>query len=323
MHRIVGLPALLALAFAACEATPARHKSAPDALVGDAAAGDAVPADVAAATGSTAPAGGYGGVSCVAPYTEELTPPGDLKPIKAAYTAAGAVNAAAEVLALRYAHGRYIVAHPKVNGDLAPWLETGTWKDFVQSLSTGVHEVNHQLGFALSDFTTYAYVVREDAQFDVPMVGTYDRSAIAEYLNADDQARSQYFATYFTGQMGAQGFETLLDELNAYIHTTFTDLGVIDQMPKGLSISSRDGVVSFLYFTELYLRHGREKEKATWEKMRATPQLVALIRLLWARANFILEKTAANPQLGLDDAYWLALALAPENVAELNAFLCE
>ena len=101
-----------------------------------------------------------------------------------------------------------------------------------------------------------------------------------------------YADLYLTGTMGDQGMFTLLDELNAYTHSIFVDYQLVDQIPTGMSISSLDGLATFMLFTELYLKAVRETQSAQYNTILATPGIKQLILDLWNRCEWIIDNSA-------------------------------
>ncbi len=238
-------------------------------------------------------------------YAEPLTDRPPLDDLRAGYTAARWYETLVEILRRRYPTGHHIVtALDDSRGKAAVWTtgQTGTFDALVRSLELVVHEMDHQLGFqegfVPSIGRRYYYAVRADLAVTVDVVPTFARSEIAPFITGP--LENMYKSTYLTGQSGQQGFFNLLDEFNAYTHSLFTGYGLHDLYPPNQRVSHRDGLVTFMLYLELYLRQARTKHPADYAALRADPAVKDLVRLLWDRANFILDTTEPIPGLALN-----------------------
>jgi hypothetical protein len=259
-------------------------------------------------------------------YSEPLTDRIPLDDIRSSYTAARWYEALLAVLQRRYGTGHYIVTHlADSQAKAAQWTNgrTRSFDDLLGALELTVHEMDHQLGiqegFLPSVGREYYYQVRSDLSVKVTVVPTFNRSEIAQYVTGP--LVNMYKDTYLTGQSGAQGFFTLLDEFNAYTHSLFTGYGLYDQYPSGQRVSHRDGLVTMMMYTELFLMHARTKHPADYAALRAKPEVKALVKLLWDRANFILDTTQGIPALAYDPAAVEAKMRSAEMQAEIAGFL--
>ncbi len=259
-------------------------------------------------------------------YREPLTDFPPLDDLRAGYSQARWYETLLAVLERRYKTGHYIVTElDDSRGKAAQWTSgrTGSFADLVEAMELTVHEMDHQLGiqegFLPSFGQEYYYQIRDDKAMKVQVVDTFFRSEIAQYVTGP--LENQYKSVYLTGQSGRQGFFTLLDEFNAYTHSLFTGYGVHDQYPGGRRVSHRDGLVTFMMYTQFYLRHGRLQHPADYAALRADPEVKALVALLWDRANFILDTTADIPGLALDPAAIEAEMRKPDMQAEIEMFL--
>lgn len=240
-------------------------------------------------------------------YSEPLTDRPSLDDLRTGYSAARWYETMLEVLRRRYPTGHHIVTQlDDSKGKATLWTSgrTGTFDDLVRSMELAVHEMNHQLGFQEGFIPTigkkYFYEVRADLTVTVDVVPTYARSEIAQFITGP--LENQYKSTYLTGQSGTQGFFNLLDEFNAYTHSMFTGYGLHDLFPPNQRVSHRDGLVTMMLYVELYLRQARTKHPADYAAMRADPAVRALVKLLWDRANFILDETEDIRGLALNAA---------------------
>jgi hypothetical protein len=259
-------------------------------------------------------------------YREPLTDRPALDDLKAGYSPSRWYETLLAVLQRRYATGHHIVTALKDSkAKAAQWTSgrTGSFADLVSGLELAVHEMNHQLGIQEGFLPTfgkvYFYQVRSDLAVRVNVQPTFNRSEIAQYITGP--LDNQYKAIYLTGSSGQQGFFTLLDEFNAYTHSLFTGYGLYDQFPPGQRVSHRDGLVTFMMYTQFYLRHARLKHAGQYSALRADPELRSLVRLLWDRANFILNVTEPIPALALDPAGVEAEMRKADMQAEVERFL--
>lgn len=259
-------------------------------------------------------------------YSEPLTDRPPLDDLRDGYAAARWYETLVEVLRRRYPTGHHIVtALDDSRGKAAVWTtgRTGTFDDLVRSLELVVHEMDHQLGFQEGFIPSigrrYHYTVRADLAVTVDVVPTFARSEIAPFITGP--LENIYKQTYLTGASGQQGFFNLLDEFNAYTHSLFTGYGLHDLYPPNQRVSHRDGLVTFMLYLELYLRQARTKHPADYAAVRADPAVKALVKLLWDRANFILDTTAPISGLALDAGAVEAEMRKPELWGEVEGYL--
>jgi hypothetical protein len=128
-----------------------------------------------------------------------------------------------------------------------------------------------------------------------------------------------YADTYLTGDSGAQWFNSLLDEYNAYIHSLASKYCTRDALSQGMSTSARDGALTFMYYVELYLKLARTVHPDDYAEILADPNHLSPILTVWDRAEFWLAVTDATPSLGIDDDTISEWAYAPDNVSEIDA----
>lgn len=259
-------------------------------------------------------------------YQEELSPLASLEDAFFSYRPANWYTALLQVLRLRYPTGRAIVTRLKDSQtQAAVWVGSPPtqFQGLLDRIGLTVHEMNHQLGWQEGILATrlqqYAYVVREDLTLLVPQTETFPRAEIVPYLKGP--LLNQYKPVYLEGDSGKQGFLTVLDEFNAYTHSLFVGYGLHDQMAPGSRQSDRDGLVTFMMYTQFYLRHARLKHPADYAKLRASPEIRDAVKTLWARANFILDATADIPGLALDAAAVEAEMRKADMQAEVRDFV--
>ena len=259
-------------------------------------------------------------------YDEPVTDFASLDALRAAYRPATWYPTLLDLLALRYANGRHVVVSLKDSQqNAATWVggNPASFDDLLGRVGVTVHEMDHQLGWQegiqATSLQSYAYVLREDLTLLVPRVDTFPRAEIVPYLVGP--LNNMYKPIYLEGQSGQQGFLTVLDEFNAYTHSLFVGYGLHDQTPPGRRQSDRDGLVTFMMYTEFYLRHARTTHPSDYALLRSKPEIRQAVKTLWARANFILDLSEDIPSLSLDPAAVEAEMRKPDMQAELRDFV--
>ncbi len=202
------------------------------------------------------------------------------------------------------------------DAQLQRWFRSrARFSDVLGGFEVAVHEGAH-----IWDLTmirdTWPYRVRDDLVIRPRRLSNFNRSEILA-LHANPDADS-YDEVYLRGQSGAQGFNTLLDEYVAYTHSLAARYCTRDSLSSGTRISARDGILTLMYYVELYLKVARTQHAEDYAAIVGDPAHVELIRTVWARAEFWLERSAPFPQLGLRDAQIRQWTYAPENVMEIE-----
>ncbi len=167
--------------------------------------------------------------------------------------------------------------------------------------------------------TAHPFFIRSDLTITIRLFTTFARSEILAYHA--DPAADMYDEVYLTGFAGTQGFDSLLDEYNAYTHSLATDYCVRD-LYAPYSFSSRDGILTFMYYVELYLMVARLNHPTVYAALTAEPQTVRLILTDWDRAEFYLGLSAGISALGINDATirtWTYDPVLLEEIARLRA----
>jgi hypothetical protein len=83
-------------------------------------------------------------------------------------------------------------------------------------------------------------------------------------------------------------------------------------------VSSRDGILTLMYYVELYLKLARTQHPDDYAEILADPAHVTLIRTVWQRAEFWLERSAPVASLGLRDAQIRMWTYDPANLMEIE-----
>jgi len=166
------------------------------------------------------------------------------------------------------------------------WFQMGTsnWSQVVNGLSAAVHESVHMLGFQAFDPRSHRYPVDVDVFLSFQTSETMHRDRILAAL-PDALSDLSYNETYLTGDSGAQGYELLLDEFNAYTWSLLTDLAFADQRSSNRTVSARDGILAFMLYLETYLALARDEEPQTYQAIIESEQMRAVTIALWDRAT--------------------------------------
>ena len=117
---------------------------------------------------------------------------------------------------------------------------------------------------------------------------------------------------------GDQGLDMLMEEAVQYVNSLATDYAFSDQARSGSQISARDGILTFLWYVERYLRMLRVDHPATYDVVMADPCWRELILSVWGRAWLYLDATEGITALGIDDAELEALVLDPDLLDEID-----
>ena len=186
------------------------------------------------------------------------------------------------------------------------------------NLTAAVHETNHQLSFKLSDYTNgfYGYYLGNEQTLTVKMKNLFYRSKISEYLDAFDKGQN-YYELYLTGDSGNQDITVLLDEVNAYTHSLNSSICFVDLISKYTMQSDRDGLATFMYYFELYLKKARISYPDQWKQMYNDPEYLDLFAALWKRAESVLKTGLKHSQLGIQDKFIIKRVYDKKNIDEL------
>jgi hypothetical protein len=140
----------------------------------------------------------------------------------------------------------------------------------------------------------------------------------------DQNCKDSYAGIYLSGDpsdstfdMGDQGFDTLLEETVQYVNSLAVAYAFTDQMGF-FSSSDRDGILTFLWYVQRYLRMARLQYPAAYSLLSQDPCWRQTILTVWGRAWLFLEATNNMPQLGIDDAAIMGLTTDPELLSEID-----
>jgi len=88
-----------------------------------------------------------------------------------------------------------------------------------------------------------------------------------------------------------------------------------------MRVSARDGLLTFLYYTEKYLQLARTAHSADYDRILADEDAVHTLDVLWGRANLYLELTSGTPALGINDDSIAGFVFDAANLDELRLVL--
>ena len=273
---------------------------------------DSPPSDSATPTDGATPSDGSTG------YTEALcNDTASLADLSAAYvdSPAGIRAAAHGIVERRYPMGVAFI-EAQSDAQLGTWFrQHATFAQILGSVDVAVHEGGHIWDLTMIS-STWPYRVRDDLVIRPRRLTNFNRSEILT-LHVD-AATDSYDEVYLTGQSGAQGFNTLLDEYVQYAHSLAVKYCTRDSLGAGTRTSARDGILTMMYYVELYLKKARTDHPTDYAAIIGDPEHVRLIRTVWQRAEFWLNVTASIPSLGLRDTTIRTWTYAPENLMEIE-----
>ncbi len=310
--------------------------------------GDGTPDSPAPGTTGNTPAPQPGRTGCTgSAYTEALPTTASLSGLTFSQAKAGDYLLGA--LERRYPLGKFIV-----EGGVANPIpgQPGTCIDrFLQDKSsaakvlaqagTVVHECGHFFDIGKSQGSTAAYVIRDDLQLscksgDTTTRGgkTFARSLIkgdgyyASRKACGNQVRQgcdMYADIYLTGSAtdatfdsGDQGYNSVLEEATQYVNSIATALAFSDQL-QGQRVSERDGILTFLWYIERYLKMARESYPQAYATLSQDPCWRQATLSVWDRGWFYLNASKGKDNLEIDAPAIEALVNEPELLAEIDA----
>jgi len=209
---------------------------------------------------------------------------------------------ALELLSARYPDAAWMVGTLKKREHFDAWFQggTNTWSGVVRALPTAVHEAAHMAGLQNMRGRRHPYVLGKNDRVTLRRTKTFHRADIADDLPSEVRALS-YTDIYLSGNSGAQGFEMLLEELNAYTWSLYTEIAFADQRPARVTVSGRDGLLALMYFTEAYLRRAREREPKVYNRITGDKSILSATLTFYDRASCVLRLSDGIDGIGIDD----------------------
>ena len=215
-----------------------------------------------------------------------------------------------------------------------------TGADAINRASTVVHECGHFYDLFLGDFGNSEYVVTDSLSLRCDRGDTTSRGGdtfARSRMNGDDYAAMRtacgggagfgcdsYADIYLDGDPddgefdgGDQGFNSLLEETTQYVNSLVTSWVFADQMGPGRSTSARDGILTFLWYVERYLRMARLEYPDAYARL-SNPCWSEAILTIWGRAWLYLELTDGMAGLGIDDGPLMDLVTDADLLMEIE-----
>lgn len=332
----------LLLAFSACE--PDDNSDKGGATPGDDT--DAAATDDTDAPPGEDPRGGLVAADCVdGRWTEALADPGvDIGAIKRDFDTLGPVAFLQAALEARYPTGAFIFAGGLANQDIGDCVQLFTSNrdrssanGMLDASSTLVHECGHFFDIGEGSFRGSTYVFTESFRLTCEG-GSYNDTPPRSLLQADAYAPlrpacpgrgefgcDSYANIYLDGdpenrdfESGDQGLDTVVEEAVQYINSLATDYAFSDRLGAS-SVSARDGILTFLWYIERYLRHMRVETPRVYGAILADDCWRDAILTVWGRAWLYLTATKDIRPLGIDDDDLMVLVTDPDLLAEIEA----
>jgi len=300
----------------------------------------------AARTDASRPSGSLVDPNCVDGLYGETLPnrPANLDDV--VFNASDLVGFYLTVLDRRYPIGAAIVRGGRMNtgrGDCVALFADNptTAGEAYASLDTVVHECGHLYDSLLSSGSTNVYYIRDgltpscSAGDTVARGGdTFERSRIRQ--DAYQPLRPAcprltvsptcdfYAELYLDGnpddntfQSGDQGYNFLLEEFVQYINSLATAWTFLDQRTSSARTTDRDGILTFIWYLERYLRMARLQYPTAYARIANDSCWRDAALNAWGRAWLYLEETKGITALGLYDSAIYPLATAPELLDEI------
>ena len=252
------------------------------------------------------------------------------------------------VLAARYPFGGSLVSGGRLNRDYGDDCDrifgggAASADAALQRLETIVHECGHFYDLDLArSFTDAAYVIQDGYILYGDRGDTTERNGdtfARSLLNTDSYSAlrppcggsagrgcDSYADIYLSGSptdgtfdSGDQGFNLLHEETVQYVNGLATAYAISDTMNPLQRTSARDGILTFLWYTERYLKMARESYPSAYSRITGDAAWRELILTVWGRAWLYLEATKDIATLSIEGDQIEALVMAPELLAEIQ-----
>jgi hypothetical protein len=253
----------------------------------------------------------------VAPYTEALcNDTASLDDLAAAWTDSpvGLRDAVRGLVARRYPMSAALLG-AQDDAVLAQWFRPArTFQDVLRAFDVGVRESGRAWDAAMSG-TVQVYRLRDDLVIAVrPVEGFARREILTLHANP---GVDPYANAYLLGPDGAQGLESVLEDLVHDTHALAARYCTREAVAAGTRVDARDAVLTMMYYLELYLMRARTSHPAMYAAIVADAAYRQLLRAAWQRADFWLDATARAPELGVRDGEIAVWTFAPANLLEM------
>ncbi len=252
-----------------------------------------------AGTADATTGGTTGGLACLPEWTHDPLPTPDLKSLAKGYTAAGWFEVGLASVEQFYPPGKVPYLDPnaaQAKTDNVTWLQGGSAKTFnelMNALGTIVHEEVHRYGFGHGSFPKkYAFWVGQGGIDELTMTWPQNfpaRSEITKFVSAAAKKGNSWYDLYLTKEGSNQGLDSVLDEFNAYTHSSQIESqlnGGVQPLFGGQTVD----LWSFVLFTELYVRLLREDYAPLYAKLTADKSMMNAVLVLYRRARYVLAQ---------------------------------
>lgn len=274
-----------------------------------------------------------------------LDPTADIRDLAGDFDTLGHEAYLAAALARRYPVGAMIfeggAATTAIGDCIASFTsarDRSSAAGMLDASSTLVHECGHFFDIDESPMGAHTFVIT-DALRLVGRGGSYNETPARSRIKDDawyalrpecpasgPNGCDFYAQLYLNGnpdnrqfESGDQGIDMLLEETTQYINSLATDYVFADRLDRGMQVSARDGILTFLWYTERYLRLMRETEPRAYDDILGDPVWREVILALWGRAWWFLDATDGIRSLSLEDDALMELVSDPELLAEIQA----
>lgn len=311
------------------------------------------PGDGGAAVGAM-PTGPNVDPACVDGRYAEVLPDStvSISDLVAAYSPGDVDGFIDQVLARRYPTGRQLVMEGNASrsvpaGSTCASLflgDTSSASSVIQQLDTVVHECGHMADGERSSPPENTYVVTTSLLLTARQGDTTSRGGLtfarSRIVNDSYQTLrmpcggtfgpscDNYADTYLDGDPddstfdgGDQGFNLLFEELVQYVNSLATGFAFSDvYMVGGRRVSERDGLLTFLWYTERYLRMARTDFPSAYEHLSNgdSGRWRRAILTIWGRAWLYLEQTESAAHLGINDELLEGFVNDPDLLDEIQ-----
>ena len=286
-----------------------------------------------------------------AEYTESITDPHtDISDIVRDYSSSNALDFALKALERRYPIGKYILLQAKDDPNCKQFINRlgrGVSED-LSELSTTVHECGHVLDITSAPyFISNTYIITNELRIEARGCScgekcntadpdpSFSRSLITtdEYNNLRPGCAGgsygsncdTYASIYLNGdpdnstfESGDQGLNMLIEELNQYINSLAVSYAFDDYRSTGTSHSAKDGVLTFLWYMQRFIKMARQDYPDSYEYFSNSQSWQKVILTLWDRAWIYLDITSNNSFLGIDDTIIEELVLDNDLIDEIE-----
>jgi hypothetical protein len=253
------------------------------------------------------------------PYAEAECELVDLSDLEGAYAPAAYADTLLMVTQRRYTDGAFVLSEANPPCDLDTFVDQSSWGSLLHpSANVAVHEFGHCWDLAHVGADGWPYFLHEGDVRRAPDLANFFRSEIVatHEFPADDS----YLDVYLTGTSGDQDFNLVLEEAVQYVHSLAVDYCLRDTLAMG-NTSARDGILTFFYYIERYLRIAREEHPDDYEEIVSDDATIHVIDGIWGRGNFYLTLSESDDRLGLNDDLVAGFVYADDHISELEAIL--